>query len=83
MILLQLRSVYCGNDKDENVSFYDNVSFWRLFDITITVIKDNDGNIERYLAGWKYCNLYYFYTMDFFNLYNFCLIFAPRIMTML
>ena len=32
------------------------------------VINDNDGNIERLLAGWKYCNLYYFYTIDFFNL---------------
>ena len=29
------------------------------------------GNIERFLAGWKYCNLYYSYTIDFFNLYIF------------
>ena len=25
---------------------------------------DNDGNIERLLTGWKYCNLYYFFTLD-------------------
>ena len=62
-----------------DVSFF---LFWRLFDIIIIIIKDSDGNIERFLAGWKYCNLYYFYTIDFFNLYIFCPIFAPKIMTM-
>ena len=79
MIFITNRSVYCGNDKDDNVSFYYSGGFLIVF---IIIIKDNDGNIERFLAGWKYCNLYYFYTIDFFNLYSFCPIFAAEIMTM-
>ena len=67
---------YYGNDKDD-VSFYYSGGF---FDSIIIIIKDNDGNIERFLAGWKYCNLYYFYILDFFNLHIFCPIFAPNIM---
>ena len=38
---------------------------------TIIIIVIDDGNIERHLAGWKYCNFYYFYNIDFFNLYVF------------
>ena len=69
--------IYCGNEKGDNVSLYYSRGF---FDINIIIIKDNDGNIERFLAGWKYCNLYYFYTVDLFNLHIFCLIFALRVM---
>ena len=48
----------------------------RAFKFIIIIImndndNDNDGNIERFLACWKYCNLCYFYTIDFFNLYIF------------
>ena len=32
-------------------------------------------------VGWKYCNLYYFYAVNFFNLSIFCSIFAPKIIT--
>ena len=50
--------------------------------IIIIIINDNDGNIEQFLTGWKYCNLYYFYTTDVFNLYIFCPIFAPKVIKM-
>ena len=44
-----------------------------VFNIIIRIIKDYDGNIERFFAGWKYCKLYYFYTIDFII----CIFFVP------
>ena len=76
MILLQIRCYY-GNDKDDNISFCYSGDF-----LILLSFKDNDGNIEQFLAGWKCYNLHYFYTTDFFDLYIFCPIFAPKIMKM-
>ena len=36
-----------------------------VFNIIKKIIKDYDGNIEQFFAGWKYCKLCYFYTIDF------------------
>lgn len=44
---------------------------------------DNDGNIERLLTGWKYCNLYYFFTIEVLNVYTFYPIFTLKVITML
>ena len=39
--------------------------FRKFFDINIIVfVIDNNWNIERVFAGWEYCNLYYFCTID-------------------
>ena len=50
--------------------------------IIIIIINDNDGNINTTCCGWKYRNLYYFFTIDLFNLCIFCPIFALRVITM-
>ena len=60
----------------------DAFDFIIIIIIIIIIINDNDGNINTTCCGWKYRNLYYFFTIDLFNLYIFCPIFALRVITM-
>ena len=51
MILLQMRSVYCGNDKDDNVTFFHSGGFLILslsLKIMMEILNDflQAGNTE-------------------------------------
>ena len=69
IILLQIRSTIMEMIKMIIFPSIIPKVFW--YYIIIIAIIDNNGNIERPLGGLKYCNLYYFYTIDRYYLFYF------------
>ena len=56
MILLQMRSVYCGNDKDDNVTFFHSGGFLILslsLKIMMEILNDflQVGNIGTFIIS--------------------------------
>ena len=57
MIFLQIHSAYCGNDKDDNVTFYYSGGFLILLSLSLKIMMEilNDflwvGNIVTFISS--------------------------------